>query len=383
MGESLLVNFVYCHPVGHAVEALQYALGYRRADPDRRIGVVLNSATAVQLTDWCDAIDDVYTVDIDVFEPGGPDVLAHVPAEWDWVVDDPRGHQAWQHQYFPGLQHYYELSAQHFRTTRGHAQVGDPRPSYQRRNQLQLALPPESRRWAAELLPDHDGPTIAVLPGGSAERWRYPSLASWQRILEAFAQRWPQVRFCLTGKHADDGRTSTGFSRAEFEALAEVAPHVVQVIDVPLERQLAALQRCDLLLSPHTGFAFAAMAAGTPWLTLAGNDWAEYYFNPGVPFHSVLPDLERFPCYLLLGNTPDPVDDDGPRAPSMSAARIDADLPELLDGAARLLAGLDFDTAMRDHAARAHALFGGRRELLYSVDDLLADYLPADAPGPR
>lgn len=381
MGESLLVNFVYCHPVGHAVEALQYALGYRRADPDRRIGVVLNSATAVRLADWCDAVDEVYTVDIDVFEPGDAGMLAHVPAEWDWVVDDPRGHQSWQHQFFPGLQRYYELSAQHFRTTRGHLQVGAPRPSYQRRNPLRLALPEQARDWAARLLPEHDGPTIAVLPGGSAERWRYPSLASWQRILAAFAQRWPQVRFCLTGKHADDGRTSTGFTRAEFEALAEVAPQVVWAIDVPLERQLAALQRCEMLLSPHTGFAFAAMATGTPWLSLAGNDWAEYYFNPGVPFHSVLPDLERFPCYLLLGNTPDPVDDGGPRAPSMSAARIEADLPELLDGAAKLLAGLDFDTAMRDHAARVHALFGGRRELLYSVDDLLADYLPTGEPA--
>src|SRR5690606_21250781 len=126
---------------------------------------------------------------------------------------------------------------------------------------------------------------------------------------------------------------------------------------------------------------FAAMAAGTPWLALAGNDWAEYYFNPGVPFYSVLPDLDRFPCYVMLGNTPDPVDDDGPRSPSMSAARIDADLPELLDGAARLLDGLDFDTALREHATRVHTLFGGRRDLLYSVDDLLADHLPADTPS--
>lgn len=381
MGESLLINFVYCHPVGHAVEALQYALGYRAADPDRRIGVVLNSATAVQLADWCEAIDEVHTVDLDVFQPGDPGMLAHVPPEWDWVVDDPRGHQSWQHDIFPGLQRYYELSAQHFRTTRGHTQVGAPRPSYRRRNPLRLALPAEARDWAGGLLPDHDGPTIAVLPAGSSERWRYPSLASWQRVLEAFVERWPQARFVLTGKHADDGRTSTGFSRAEFDALASVVPQVTWAVDLPLDRQLAVLQRCDLLLSPHTGFAFAAMAAGTPWLALAGNDWAEYYFNPGVPFYSVLPDLDRFPCYVMLGNTPDPVDDDGPRSPSMSAARIDADLPELLDGAARVLDGLDFDTALREHATRVHALFGGRRDLLYSVDDLLADHLPADTPS--
>ncbi len=181
---------------------------------------------------------------------------------------------------------------------------------------------------------------------------------------------------CLTGKLTDDGRTSTGFTRAEFDALAETVPNAAWALDVPLDRQLAAMQRCDLLLSPHTGFAFAALAVGTPWLSLAGNDWAEYYFNPGVPFYSVLPDPDRFPCYVLLGNTPDPVDDEGPRSPSMSSARIEADLTELLAGVAWLLSGeADFDTAMRDHARRLHTLFAGRTDLMFSVDSLLTSYL--------
>ncbi|GAA0529755.1 hypothetical protein GCM10011581_29830 [Saccharopolyspora subtropica] len=376
MRESLLVNFVYCHPVGHAVEALQYSLGYRRANPQRRIGVVLNSATAVDLTRWCDAIDEVYTVDIDVFAPPPADVLADVPAEWDWVVDDPRGHQTWQHDIFPGIRRYYELSAEHFRARGGHTHIGAPRPTYRPGNPLRLRLPGSARARAAELLPEHPGPTIAVLPGGSAERWRYPSLRSWRRILAALLERWPDARICLTGKLTDDGRTSTRFTRAEFTALAESVPNAAVALDLPLDEQLAVVQRCDLLLSPHTGFAFAAMAVGTPWLTLAGNDWAEYYFNPGVPFYSVLPDVERFPCYVLLGNNPDPVEDDGPRSPTMSAHRIESDLDELLDGAAWLLDGADFDTAMRSHAQRVHDLFGGRTELMYSVDNLLTSYLP-------
>jgi hypothetical protein len=32
--ESLLVNFVHFHPVGHAIEGLHYAHGYHRANPD-------------------------------------------------------------------------------------------------------------------------------------------------------------------------------------------------------------------------------------------------------------------------------------------------------------------------------------------------------------
>lgn len=371
------MNFVYCHPVGHAVEAVQYCLGYRRADPNRRIGVVLKANTAVELATWSDHIDEVYTVDVDVFTPPNADVLNHVPADWDWVVDDPRGHQQWQHDVFPGLAGYYDQAAKHFHARHGHRQVGAPLPRYQPRNRLELALPAAARNWAAELLPDKGaGPTIAVLPGGSAPRWRYPSLASWRAILEAFTQRWPNARFCLVGKLADDGRTSTTFTRAEFEELAKAVPEATWAVDVPLAEQLAAVARCDLLLSPHTGFAFAAMAVGTPWLTLAGNDWAEYYFNPGVPFYSVLPDMDRFPCYVLMGNTPDPIEDDGPRSPSMSAARINEDLAELVEGAEWLLSGAaDYDTAMRNHIARVRTLFEGRTNLIFSVDNLHVPYL--------
>jgi hypothetical protein len=377
--ESVLVNFVYCHPVGHAVEAVQHCLGYRRADPSRRIGVVLKRNTAVDLAAWCDHIDEVYTVDVDVFQAPDPDVLAHVPADWDWVVDDPRGHQPWQREIFPGLAGYYDRAAAHFRARLGHRQVGAPTPGYRGNNHLEFVLPEEARAWAADLLPPVDGPTIAVLPGGSGPRWRYPSLRSWQRILEAITGRWPTARFCLVGKLADDGRTSTTLTGAELDAMA---PGAVRAVDVPLARQLAAVQRCDLLLSPHSGFAFTASAVGTPWLALAGNDWAEYYFNPGVPFYSVLPDLARFPCYVMLGNTPDPVEDDGPRSPSMSAARITADLDELLDGAAWLLSGTaDYETAMRDHFARLVPLFDGRTDLIFSVDNLHVPYLREHAPA--
>jgi hypothetical protein len=371
--ESVLVNFVYCHPVGHAVEAVQHCLGYRMADPGRRIGLVLKANTAVDLAAWSPHIDEVYTVDVDVFGSPAADVLGHVPRDWDWVVDDPRGHQPWQRELFPGLAGYYDIAADHFGGR--HGVVGQRELAYRPGNRLTLELPAEARRWAADLLP-HNGPTIAVLPGGSGPRWRYPSLASWRRILRALADRFPTARFCLVGKLSDDGRTSTTLTRAEFDAMAEEVPGAAWAVDVPLAQQLAAVRRCDLFVSPHSGFAFTAMAVGTPWLALAGNDWAEYYFNPGVPFYSVLPDLDRFPCYVMLGNTPDPVEDDGPRSPSMSAARVDADLDELVDGAAWLLSGdADYDTAMRDHFTRLVPLYQGRTDAIFSVDNLHIPYV--------
>ena len=56
------------------------------------------------------------------------------------------------------------------------------------------------------------------------------------------------------------------------------------------------MQACDVFLAPHTGFGLAALAVGTPWLAISGGRWFEYYFNH-VPFRSVIPDVERYPCF--------------------------------------------------------------------------------------
>jgi len=49
-----------------------------------------------------------------------------------------------------------------------------------------------------------------------------------------------------------------------------------------------------------------------------------------VPFYSVIPDGTRFPCYNGMDADPPMVEDDGPRSPSMSYARINDDLAEIV-----------------------------------------------------
>jgi hypothetical protein len=107
-GQSLLVNFGYCPPVGHTIEALHYCHGYHRADPGLRIGLALNADSPTELATLCPYIADVYPVALDVFDPRrrGPGSLDRIPAGWDWVVDDDRGHQAPQRAMFPGLAAY-------------------------------------------------------------------------------------------------------------------------------------------------------------------------------------------------------------------------------------------------------------------------------------
>jgi hypothetical protein len=119
----------------------------------------------------------------------------------------------------------------------------------------------------------------------------------------------------------------------------------------------------------------AALAVGAPWLSIAGNLWPEYYFN-SVPFYSVLPDVRRFPAYTGLGPEPGPVDDDGPRSPSMSRERIQADLDEITEGAARLIERRwPAEEALADHVTRMLALREGRGDRIWSVDSVHRKYL--------
>ncbi|GLW90229.1 glycosyltransferase family 9 protein [Actinokineospora globicatena] len=350
----ILVNFVYCHPLGHAIEALHYAHGYHVANPGARISVALNAATPVELAGLCPFVDEVYPVSVDVFDGDATVDLSHIPGDFDHYVNDVRGFLPDQRAMFPGLAAYYDAARSHFTGEFGIA--GRKGPSYAPGQQLRLAVTPAARG---------DSPRIALLPGGSADRSLYPSVRSWTTIVGALVDRFPDAEFVLVGKLAADGRTATTYTADELRLIEASMPHVTRAVDVPIVEQLAAVAACDVLVSPHSGFGMAALAVGTPWLTIAGNKWPEYYFT-GVPFYSVLPDVTRYPCYTMMGPDPEPVDDDGPRAPSMSYQRIADDLPEIVEGVARLIERRwPYREALADHVRRMSTVGGVR----WSIDD--------------
>lgn len=371
MPVSTLVNFVYCHPVGHAVEALHRVHGYRVANPDARIGVVLNAHTPVELTRFAPFVDEVYSVPVDVFDAAADHsaALAAIPTGWDHVQDDLRSKLPDQMAVFPGLNAYYEASGKHFADSAlGVAGYG-PVP-YARGTRWTLTVP---------AAPRGPHPRIALLPGGSAPREMYPSVRSWRLVVEALLDRHPDAELVLVGKLRADDRTATTFTRAELDAIASAAPRVTDAVDLPLPEQLAVLRGCDVLVSPHSGFGMAALAAGTPWLVIGGNRWPEYFFN-GVPFHSVLPDVARFPAYAATD--PEPVEDDGPRSPSMSYARFAADLPEIVEYTSKLIAGeVAFEDAVRRQVRGMLRLRGGDASALWTLDDVHLDYLD-EQPAP-
>jgi hypothetical protein len=376
---SLLVNFWYANPVGHAVEALRYCLGYHRADPSLRIGLLLNAATAVELADLCPFVERTYPVAFTEFHDGASDpaaALRPVPAEWDYVVDDHRGHESEQLATFAGLRRFYEASDAHFRARLFHGTAGSEPPEYEPHQQLRLELPAAVRARADSQLAG--GSTwIAVMPaGGTDARYAYPSASSWELILRELRASLG-LSFCFVGKLRRDERSSTSFERWELDRLLGSFPGSIDAFDRPLVEQLALVEACALFLSPHTGFGMAALAVATPWLTISGGRWPEYFFN-GVPFHAVLPHPDRDGWYSLHQAPPVlPSDEDaaGPRTPSMTVGRIRRDLPELLE-AAQLLTNrrLTYEDALQSHFSRMLARSRARTPWIWSIDGIHQQY---------
>jgi hypothetical protein len=384
-GDRLLVNYWYAHPIGHALEGLRYCLGYKAGDPDFGVSLLLNAATPTELAQLCPFIDEVYPVPFTSFMEVAGDprrALARVPREWDWVVENHRAREP-THQRFPGFSAFFDAAHDHFLPRHPTGVAGGEPPAYRPHRQLRLDPPEEAREAAAKTVPDGRTAIGVVLAGSSADRHLYPSAASWELILAELAGRYPDAVLCLLGKLAHDGRTTSRVVRGELERLLAAIPSAVDCFDRPLLEQLAILERSALLVSPHTGFSFLASTVGTPWLAISGGNWHEYFFN-GEPVYSLLPDPGRYPSFAWAELGPETVrvieadeDGEGPRTPSMSAARIREDLPELLDAAERLIERrISYDDALRDYFPRLLAAYHGDRSKIFSFDDIHRSYLP-------
>jgi hypothetical protein len=377
----VLIDFFYAPPVGHAIEALHHALNLQAADRTREIGLVLNAATPVELASWCPWLTSTFAIDAPFLEPapGADASLAAIPDDWDWILDDARRHQPSQLEAFPGMRDHYvasdaRLTARVRRSVVGFAPLD--RATDQR---LRLQLPAASRRGAeTKRASIGDGPLIAFMPAGSSPRASYPSTASWLKVLDALAAKHPQASVALIGRLAQDERTATSLATTDHAQLLSHPAVSLDAFDLPLAEQLALVEAADLFLAPHTGFGMAALAVGTPWLSLAGGRWFEWYFNQ-VPFRSVIPDQTRFPCFGQFSAEAPIADEDGQlRIPSMSNARINADLPRLIDAAGELLAGsVSYEQCLRDYFVDLLAAHAGDPSPIWSFDDVHRRFLPA------
>jgi hypothetical protein len=257
--------------------------------------------------------------------------------------------------------------------------AGQAPPDYAPHQKLRLVLPDAARVGAARAI--GDSISIAVMPAGSSSlRALYPSTASWGLILDELERRFPDVLFTFVGKLEPDGeRTLSGITRPEVDQLIRSRRRpAIDIFDRPIVEQLAGVEASRLFVSPHTGFGFAAVAVDTPWLTLSGGDWPEYFFN-GVPFYSVLPKGNYRPAFVHSKTLPmiDSDDDgEGDRTVTMSAGRIRADLDELADAAVTLVEGrLSYEQALATYFPRLLEAYGGDPSSIRTFEDVHVGYI--------
>jgi hypothetical protein len=378
--ERMLVNFFYAQPVGHAVEALHYCHGHAAAVPGREVSVALNAATATELAGLCPFVTAAYLVDHPFLEPcvDSARTVADLPRDWDWVVDDTRRYQQLQYDLFPGMRDYYTATDTHLRAARGRSVVGAARAGYLPHQQLRFELPSSARTAAAERLATDRAveARIALMPAGSSDPSLYPSPGSWQLILDALTDAFPAVQIALVGRTERDERTRTALGPDDLRLFLSHRSAPVDCFDIPLIEQLAVVEACDVFLAPHTGFGLAALAVATPWLSLSGGRWFEYYFNH-VPFRSVLPDVDRYPSFSQFDPAATIIDgEEGPRTPSMTRARIGEDLDRLVSAAQELVTGaLPYERALSEYFQALRAAHHGDVSAIWSIDSVHAGYL--------
>jgi hypothetical protein len=279
---------------------------------------------------------------------------------------------------FPGMRDYYEASDAHLVARRGRSVIGATPPGYVRHCRLRFELPATVRAAAARRL-ESGAPWIALMPAGSSDRALYPSIGSWRLILDALSEALPGVRFALLGKLGRDRRTSTALRREELDDLLSHHGAPLDCFDIDLTEQLAVVEAASAFVSPHTGFGLAALAVGTPWLTISGGRWLEYYFNH-VPFRSIIPDVERYPAFSQFDPAAVVEDgDDGPRTPSMTRARIEDDLDAIVSAAVELVDGtLSYEQALADYFRALLAAHDGDASMIWSIDGVHLDHLAGD-----
>ncbi len=131
-----------------------------------------------------------------------------------------------------------------------------------------------------------------------------------------------------------------------------------------------------MFLAPRTGFGLAALAVGTPWPALSGGRWFEYFFSR-VPFRSVIPDTEPYPCFTKVDPAATLGDgDEGIRTPSMSSALVREDLGRLVAAADELLCGsVTHERALKDYVTDLVAACAGERSAIWSMDNVHLDHL--------
>lgn len=347
--KKLLINFVYCRPVGHVVEALKFAKGFYDANKNIKIHLILNKKSPTELVKACDWIKKVYAVDTqDVLKKKEKsDFLKKIPKNWDYIFADFRYLK--EHDE-PDLGNFHNVSKSIFKARLYYGNIWDKKGypkdlKYTPDSKVMLKLPKKALEYAKKF--NHSGTKICIMLAGSGGPEAYPPIESWIKIVESIKKKIPNVKIYLTGvRKSKGGRTATlAYSSKELQRVLQI-DNVVDCYDIELWNQLALIKKCDVFIAPHTGFAFLAPCVGTPWLAISGGYWQEYIFNR-IPFYSVLPNVKDYPRYaskkkLKLRK--------GEKIPEMKPEKIEKKISDIIKGIKLLLdKSFTYEKAIKSH----------------------------------
>jgi len=374
--QTMLLNWLYYPPVGHAVEAYAAAAEYRSVNPQLEIHVLVNARSPSELIVCCPWVSACYPIDVEQVAALGEAApsLAAVPQEWDYLVISERFHNN-RPSYSPALVQCHDLLARHCTTRlwqggRGSSGSGCvPAPLFQPFAPFRMEPPAPARAWAQQF--QQPGPVFAIMLAGSSPEPIYPSIAWWKRASLDLSAAFPGVRFLVTGRTIATGdRTTThAYAPDELADLFASVPNCLNCYDVGFLNQLALIALADLFIAPHTGFAFLAPCLGTPWLTISGVRWPDPTYAR-MPFYTVLPRCPVYPCFVdmllecvqRLANN---------RRVLCMDADLNDRLPDVVAGARQLLdPSFDFAAAIARYAAAVES-HGIERRRVYTLDMLL------------
>jgi ADP-heptose:LPS heptosyltransferase len=340
MVRTLLVNWVYYRPVGHALEGLKVANGYFLGNDNLEVSVLLNSEMPFELVELCPWIKSVYTADVHELAERGSDAdcLKAIPPVWDYIVSDDRLIHS-ESSYTSEL-----LAANHVivdylkaRIWKGCRQPAiNDAPLYLKDAKMRFQLPQQGPGMIEKY--NHPGLKVCILPAGSNSDHIYPQSGWWISLMETITSSFPDVKFFVTGARTNQGNRSQSYTLSDDDVnmISESRDNSVNCFDIGIINQVVLLSHCDLLISPHSGFSFLASCVNTPWLAISGARWPEYFYNH-IRFYSVLPSCTKYPCYTGMKKSCSENISYGKPVECMEPVQLNDKIPDIIDGIKKLI----------------------------------------------
>jgi len=294
--------------VGHLIEAIVLCKGIHNTNKNCEIHLIVNGDTPVELTKACPWIKKTYPINLEEVWKKGKQAKCYkdIPKTFDYIITNNlilMKDYEMRKISEKGMIKHLKISESLFEAKYGTGKLFPTKKFPKGLNldddsHVELKIPRKSSFF--EEIDFHEK-NICVLLGGSKNPAFYPSLKTWEMIFVEIFNNFPDVKIFITGvTKVKKGQTSTeAYELNKIKRLSRIFKNVEVLYDIGMWNQIRIIRRCNVLISPHSGFSFIAPLVGTPWIEIAGGNWPAYLFN-GIPFYSVMPDEPKYPYYGRL-----------------------------------------------------------------------------------